>query len=196
MDNRILLIRTGGTIDSEPYADPKNPPKFVDTLKGDKSLIMPAVASMPNHKNVDGFTWGRWEEDRFVKDSQLFTPDDIQALAKLIKEDDHRFFVITHGTDAMVKNSTALQAELGDGDKVVVFAGAMVPLSMHRKHESDGVETLRYTLANIATQPAGVYIAARDTGTKRMGFFDPQKVEKDRKASLENSRFIVGPSGR
>ncbi len=191
MDDRILLIRTGGTIDSVAYDDPYNPPKYVSTLKGEDSLIKDTVALLPNHENVDHFSWLQWPEDpsgkaeeRFVKDSQKFTEDDIHELATIIKEDTtHRHFVITHGTDAMALNAMLLQKEMAGTDKVVAFTGAMVPLSMEDKHHSDGIDGLKFTIANLANQPAGVYLAGRDTHSQRLAFFDPAKFEKDHEAS-------------
>ncbi len=191
MNNRVLLIRAGGTIDSEPYTDPYHPPEMVDTLKGDKSLIMRTVASISGGDKVDGFSWGKWQEDSFVKDSQKFTQEDMQALAEMIKEDPHRHFVLTHGTDAMTRNATMLQDLLKDTDKTVVFTGAMVPLSMAQQHPSDAVEALKFTLEHIENQSAGVHVVGRDTKTKRLGFFDPQTVEKNKPESLANLQFTL-----
>jgi L-asparaginase/Glu-tRNA(Gln) amidotransferase subunit D len=196
MNQRILLIRTGGTIDSAPYDDPRNPPPIVTTLKGADSLVMPTVATLPNHEYVDGFSWGRWDEDIFVKDSQKFTPQDIMALAEMIRKDeDHDFFILTHGTDAMAQNAAALQRELAGTGKVVLFTGAMVPLSMHDKHGSDAPESLRFTLEHIFDQPPGVQIVGRDAQTKRLGFFDPSTVEKDREESRSSLNFTLKGRG-
>lgn len=196
MNERVLLIRTGGTIDAEPYADPKHPPQYVSTLKDADSLIMPTIAQLPNHKNVDGFSWGAWQENRFVKDSQLFTEEDINALASIIKNDTHNMFIITHGTDAMTKNALLLQEKLAGCNKTIVFAGAMVPLSMHTKHNSDGIDSLRFALEHIQPKSAGVYVVGRDSHTKRLEFFNPADVEKDRDASLASSQFTLKPTQR
>ena len=190
-DERILLLRAGGTIDSEPYDDPRHPPEFVDTLKGDHSFIMRTVAQLPNSDKVDGFSWGTWNENRFVKDSQLFTPEDITALADIIKADTHRYFILTHGTDAMAKNARSLQEALKDTDKVIAFTGAMVPLSMAKQHPGDAVDALRFTLANITQQSPGVYVVGRDAASKRLGFFDPQKVEKNKPESQASLQFTL-----
>lgn len=191
-DKRILLIRTGGTIDSVAYDDLFDPPPFVRTLKGDESLIKSTVETLPNHENVDHFTWCKWEEDMFVKDSQKFTTQDILALAQVIKDDtEHKHFVITHGTDAMAENASFLKNALKGTDKVVAFTGAMVPLSMNDKHPSDGIDGLRFTLENITKQEAGVHIVGRDTHSKRLAFFDPKAVEKDREESKVSLQFTL-----
>ena len=191
MDNRILLIRTGGTIDSEAYADPKAPPEFVKTLKGDQSLILRAMANLPNYESVDGFSWVARQEDRFVKDSKEFTDSDLNSLAQIIKDDSRRYFIITHGTDFMAKNAAALQEKLQGIDKTVVFTGSMVPLSMRDKHESDALPALAFTLDRIGSQPPGVSIVGRDATSQRLAFFNPSMVEKDRDASRDNLQFTL-----
>jgi L-asparaginase/Glu-tRNA(Gln) amidotransferase subunit D len=197
MEDRILLIRTGGTIDAQAYDDPKNPPKYVDTLKGDNSVLMEAVKTLPNYEKVDGYSWGRWSEYRFVKDSQLFEPDDIKELATIIKEDDRKFFIITHGTDAMVRNAEILKKELEGTDKVVAFVGAMVPLSMAEKHGGDGKDALSFAIENIQKQESGVYIVSRDKESSRvLKFHDPDKVTKSHTDSVEKSRFITTERAR
>jgi L-asparaginase/Glu-tRNA(Gln) amidotransferase subunit D len=192
MNDRILLIRAGGTMDSQRYGDLRNPPKYVETLKGRDSLVMPTVQKLDSQQRVDEFTWlARDDEDRFVKDSQKFTLRDINALANIIKQDNHRLVVITHGTDGMAHNATLLQRALQGTDKVVVFTGAMVPLSMQDKHESDALAALQYALDHIDSQHASVTMVARDAHTKRLGFHDPQTVQKEKETSLDDLIFTV-----
>jgi L-asparaginase/Glu-tRNA(Gln) amidotransferase subunit D len=191
MYERILLIKTGGTFDSVEYEDPKNPPKYVETLKGENSLILPIINTFRVGEKVDSFVWGEWQEGRFVKDSKLFSDEDIIELAEIIKQDEHNLFVITHGTDAIVKNACLLQEQLEGSGKVVALVGAMVPLSMHDKHISDGVDALKYTLEHIESKSPNVYVVGRDLHSKRLQFFDPTKVQKDRETSLELSAFTL-----
>ena len=198
-ENRILLIRTGGTIDAEPYPDPKNPPQFITPLPPSQSLLMDTVTKLPNADKVDGLTWVDWQEKQFVKDSQNFEPKDIQALADIIKADHRKYFVLTHGTDGMAKNAAALKEALKGTDKVVAFTGAMVPLSMEGKNDpagneihSDGVAMLQYTLQNIESQKnPGVYVVGRNAHTKLSQFFDPQTVQKDKESSKADLTFTV-----
>ena len=193
MDDRILLIRTGGTIDAESYEDPKNPPKYVSTLPADKSLIMDTVSGLPNSEKVDGYDWGKWVENRFVKDSQLFTHEDIKALANIIRDDeDHKCFIFTHGTDAMVKNAAILQHELEGSGKKVAFVGSMVPLSMKDKHKVDGIRSLSFAIENLAQQPDGVYVVGRSVDNpSEVEFFNPQDVTKNHVESLARLKFTV-----
>lgn len=194
MKDRILLIRTGGTIDAESYDNPKSPPAFVNTLSAEASLLFSTVETLPHHEKVDGFTWAARQEGRFVKDSQLFTSEDIDALAEIIKQHRNGYFILTHGTDAMVKNATRLQQKLQDSDKVVAFVGAMVPLSMHQKHASDGVNALSFAIEQIAECKPGVHIVGTDSATGQWGFFNPAQVQKDRDSSLEKLVFTLQPS--
>lgn len=191
LEQRILLIRTGGTIDAEAYPDPSNPPKYVDTLSAEKSLVMNTVAALPNGDLVDGFDWGYAHAEQFVKDSQHFTEQDMNELADIIKHDSRRQFIITHGTDAMAKNASVLQQALQGTDKTVVFVGAMVPLSMSAIHTSDGVAALKYAVDSMHSLSAGVYLTARDSHTQRLGFFNPAQVEKNRPLSKESLAFTV-----
>lgn len=208
--NRILIIRTGGTIDARPYADATAPPPVVRPLDDRRSYVQDFVSSileygledvaLPAPDEVDMFSWmGRANMRRFVKDSQLFTDEDIQALAQLIKSDEgHSRFLITHGTDAMAKNAAALKAALAGTDKVVVFVGAMVPLSMAiipENPEGDGMAALESGLAKIREQQPGVYMVARDPNTKRLALFDPERVEKDLEASRADLAFTVRSRG-
>lgn len=191
MDDRILLIRTGGTIDSEPYDIKGDGNDFVKTLKGDQSLIMRTVAKLPNHEKVDGFSWVARQEDRFVKDSREFNNNDIAALAHIIKDNPRKYFVITHGTDDMVRNARELQKQLKGTNKVVVFTGSIVPLSMQDTYESDAVGALQFTLERIRHQRPGVTIVGYDPQLHRPAFFDPQTVEKDRDESKANLQFTL-----
>ncbi len=193
MQDRILLIRTGGTIDAQPYDDVNYAPDFVTTLKDGDSLVMPTIRALANHALVDEYHCGKWEEGMFVKDSDLFTPQNVLALAHIIKKDERNFFILTHGTDAMAKNAAFLQKLLDGSGKTVAFTGAMVPLSMQHQHPSDGIAGLAYTIDNIAAQPPGVYIVGRATETGELGFFNPSKVHKDWARSRETLNFTLAP---
>lgn len=190
-NNRILLIRTGGTIDAKPYDDPRNPPEIVDALSTEDSLISGVLKEI-GAENVDQFTWLGDLGSKFVKDSKEFTQRDLEALGRIINGDDHSHFIITHGTDAMVENAKYLKLILAQ-DKTIVFVGAMVPLSMQDRYPSDGIESLRYAIGNISEKGAGVYVIGRESKTKRLGFFDPEKVEKDRESSLQELSLTFQP---
>jgi hypothetical protein len=199
MKDKILLIRTGGTFDSEPYADPSKPPVNVTTRKGKDSFIASTVASFSMHDDVVIDVWKPEKEKRFVKDSKGFSIDDMIALAHKIKESEYHYIVITHGTDAMAKNAKNLQHALTGSDKVVAMVGSMVPLSMHKKKTpqgqaivSDGVETLEFTLKHIRDKSQGLYVAGRDAETRKLKFFNPQHVQKNWELSRKDLQFTLG----
>lgn len=194
MSSDILLIRTGGTIDAVPYEDPRNPPETVATLKGDQSLIAPALRLLGIDEAIDMHSWSSNLEDTFVKDSQEFTAHDIALLADIISRDEHKYIVITHGTDAMTVNAKRLQEALGSIDKTIIFTGAMVPLSMHQAHGSDGLEALAFACGKVQDPPSGVYVAAHDKDTRALTLFDaaiPHTKIKD--ASKANLEYIIEP---
>ncbi len=192
MTNRILLIRTGGTIDAQDYDDPKAPPQNIVTLKSENSPIFPIIKTLPNHENIDNHIWDKHEEKRFVKDSKFFTPEEIKSLAEIIKKDQrHAHFLLTHGTDAIVENAILLNQELENSNKTVLFIGSIVPLSMRQTHKCTGVETLRYAIENIYECPPGIYIVGTDLPNGKWGLFDPAYVYKDIATSLERATLTL-----
>jgi L-asparaginase/Glu-tRNA(Gln) amidotransferase subunit D len=175
----ILVIITGGTIDAEAYVDPANPPKIATML--DESAVPAALAQMNLARPYYCFLWLR-------KDSKEFTEADIKALAQVIKTSGHKDIVITHGTDRMVENSTALHrmlctpAKQGEARSVefgviapsnyrIAFTGSMIPLA--NGNHSDGYRNLRFAMENIGDFPVGVWMAFEG---KR---FDPHRTIKD-----------------
>lgn len=190
-DGHILLIRMGGTIDAEPYPDPRNPPVDVTPLHGEKSPVLRVMKSFDQGKIE---SQAHTDAEKYVKDSKKITQGDLEEVADFIRKDQHRYFIITHGTDAMVDNAAALKGLLRGMDKIVAFTGAMVPLSMHDETSgiaSDGIPALRHTIENIASQPAGVYAVGIDKGTGKYAFLDPEGVRKDRGASLGHLQLIL-----
>jgi len=141
----ILVIMAGGTIDAEPYPDPKHPPVYSTTLK--ESLVPAAMKKL-------GY------ECRFVqwsmKDSKEIGAGELQELARLIRDSAEREIIVTHGTDRMPENSRALQELLGGTEKIIVVTGAMMPLS--NGPESDGYANLDYAARHIGAWPPGVHV--------------------------------------
>ena|ERR1700722_9766000 len=179
---RILLIPTGGTIDSVPYELDKVPHIITPSEPAD-SIVASTVRKLPRGENVDEYTWlgnGR----RFIKDSKEFSNTDLQELADIMKHDEHNYFVITHGTDQMAQNAATLAKHMEGSGKTVAFVGSIVPLSVRPK-TSDAIPALKFTLKNIYHQKPGVYVVGHDRHTKRLNFFDPATVEKDFDASWD-----------
>jgi L-asparaginase/Glu-tRNA(Gln) amidotransferase subunit D len=184
--NGILLIQTGGTIDSEPYEDPKNPPNNVQTLKGEDSLIQGVLQNMGLLDRVTRYSWIGDQEDRLNKDSKEFSENDISELAEIIKADENESVIITHGTDFMVKNAKILQEIIGQTDKKIIFVGSMVPLSMHGKNNSDAIPALKYAIENIEHAENGINLVGISRFGTQLQFFNPNEVEKDFAKSKEN----------
>lgn len=191
MDRRILLIRTGGTIDAAPYADPSHPPQLVDTLKGEDSLIINEMKQLPHYEQIDYHKWQVNEETQLVKDSKLFTQADLAILAETVNQATQRQILITHGTDAMVTNASQVKALLQDIDKTIIFVGSMVPLSMHQQHHSDAIAILTYALNNILSSDTGIYIAGYNAHTQQLGLFNPDIVTKNRDLSVKRLQFSL-----
>lgn len=169
-DHNILVIMSGGTIDSEKY---DSTPDRVTPLA--KSIIPQTVREIQDEMGIgeqcDFFEW-------IMKDSQDFEKGEIDALAEIIKTDERQQYIVTHGTDAMVKNAKALKKALEGTGKTVFFVGAMEPLT-HGK-ESDGQPNLKFALEHIkgvAENDPGVYIIGRSKGTD--GKFRPWKFDPD-----------------
>ena len=129
-------------------------------------------------------------EERFSKDSKEVTEKDIAELASIIRSAEYRYFIFTHGTDAMARNAKLLQGALQDSGRVVVFVGAMIPLSMSAKHKSDAVDNLQFALEHIHELENGVNMVGYNPQTKRRDFYNPDKVEKNFVVSKENLQLI------
>lgn len=182
----ILVIMTGGTIDAEPY---EQTPEFVTPLE--HSLIPDMVKQLGYGEGTcDFFQW-------IMKDSQEFTREEMQQLADIIKADAREHFVITHGTDAMVKNARLLDEFLQDSGKTVFFVGAMEPLTHGGR--SDGPENLRRAIDTIQAvgeeQNGGVFIIGRgEVANGKLGpcMFRPDEAAKDKTRKLFYSENEAG----
>ncbi len=173
----VFFIFTGGTIDAKPYAPPhtaENPPPLVENYE--KSRV-PQVLEECCGVVLDP----RQSVQMKAKDSNLFTNDDMAAIADLVWQRRERHIVITHGTDKMPENARRLSAFLKDRQltgKAVVFTGAMVPLSMTYSdgREGDGLSNLKYLIGRLGEKniPDGIWIA--DKGE----LMNPARLVKDK----------------
>lgn len=196
MKNKILLIQTGGTIDAAPYADPQRPPRITTTLKSNESLIPQTIRKLGYSDIMDIYKYTEKNKNISGKDSKLITKNDIQKLAHIIAKEDYSYFIITHGTDAMAKNAEMLQNQLQNNNKITVFVGAMIPLSMHTQYGSDATENISFTIENIIGQKSGVYMTGYDAEKKSASFYTPQLYEKNFAASKKNLKLIFEPKNK
>lgn len=188
MDDRILLIESSGTIGAESYDDPNYPPENISPLPPEVRPVRDFLQFLPGHDMVDGFEWD--SRTPILKDSKNITPEDIAEFADIVRSAGQRFIIITHGTDAMARNAADLKKALEGSGKVVVFTGAMVPLTMFAQHGGDAALNLDYTIQNMRGLEPGVYLTGRDRA-RRVKFYDPEKVDKDTTLSRKHLVFTV-----
>jgi L-asparaginase len=151
MNEKVLFILTGGTIDAEPY---KVTPKNVTPLK---YSIIPTV--LGESSIITNYEFANFK----IADSKDFSKQDLIELAKFIREKGIDKVVIVHGTDHTPENARFLmtQTQLYGGGKKIVFTGAMVPISnqIAGYEKSDGYANLDFAYEKLQTLEAGVYIA-------------------------------------
>jgi L-asparaginase len=95
------------------------------------------------------------------------TDEDRQLVFDAVKSDEHRYIVLTHGTDTMIQTAKKLKTI---PDKVLVLTGAMEPA---RFKSSDAAFNIGSAVAAVQTLQSGVYIAINGR------IFDPHKVRKN-----------------
>lgn len=200
--SRILWINTGGTLVSRRYDDPFHPPEHVETLpiREADALIETLLKKLCREQQVDCYNYGiHWDYqahgDTFIRDSKKFTDDYICDLAEVVESSSQKHFLITHGTDAMTENAARLKKELnarGITDKKIIFAGAMVPLSMQDLHAGDAEANISAALKELheGDLPPGVYVAGRQKDG-RIACVDPEGVTKDMAASRKDLQFTL-----
>ncbi len=135
---KIKIIATGGTIDKI-YFDQKSEfqvgePQAIEILKEANVAFKYEVVSV------------------LRKDSLDLTDEDREKIYHAVNKDDHRCFVVTHGTDTMVETARML---MGIKNKVIVFTGAMQPAKFRM---TDAIFNIAAALTAVQILPAGVYI--------------------------------------
>jgi len=150
---KIKILAVGGTIDKV-YFDKKS--KY--------EVGEPTVGQILSEANV---ILEYQCESVLRKDSLDMTDDDRQLIFDKIKSDDHKYIVVTHGTDTIIETAKRLE---GIPDKVIVLTGAIEPA---RSKSSDAPFNIGTAVAAVQLLPAGVYIAVNGR------IFDPSKVKKN-----------------
>jgi L-asparaginase len=136
---KIKILTTGGTIDKV-YFDETSAYAVGDSQV--REVLERSAA-----------TFDYRVETLFKKDSLDLTDEDRRRIHDTIAADDeHRLFVVTHGTDTMVQTA----ATLGDiPDKVIVLTGSLEP---SRFHGSSAIFNIGCAIAAVQVLPPGVYI--------------------------------------
>ena len=151
---KILVVTTGGTIDKV-YFDANSAYAVGDSQVREVLERSDAV-----------FDYS--VETLFKKDSLDLTDDDRRRIHDAIAGDaKHRLFVVTHGTDTMVKTARTL---VDIPEKVIVLTGSLEP---SRFHGSSAIFNIGCAIAAVQILPAGVYIAMNGR------VFDADKVRKN-----------------
>jgi L-asparaginase len=159
---KIKFIAVGGTIDKV-YFD------RVSEYKVGES----AIGEILRDANV---TFDYTFESMIHKDSLDMTDEDRQEIHDTIAADEHRYIIVTHGTDTMIQTAKKLQRI---PNKVILLTGAMVPA---RFKSSDAPFNIGCAVAAVQSLPPGVYIAMNGR------ILDPNKARKNRELNLFEER--------
>jgi L-asparaginase len=149
----IKIFTTGGTIDKV-YFDEKSTyevgePQIGEVLERSDVVIDYSIENLCH------------------KDSLELTDDDRRQIHDAIRHDEHRRFIVTHGTDTMAQTARTLQ---DIPDKVIVLTGASQPA---RFHGSNAIFNIGCAVAAVQILPPGVYVAMNGR------IFDADKVRKN-----------------
>ena len=153
MNDRLLIITTGGTIDKIYFDD-----------KSDYQIGEPQVSETLALMNV-ALDYEVLALMR--KDSLHLDAEDRQKIRAAIEASDARYVLITHGTDTMVDTAAALD---GLGERRIVLTGALHPA---RFRDSDAVFNIGCALGAVQAVAPGVWI------TMNGRLWDPKTVVKN-----------------
>ncbi|MGQ1786801.1 MULTISPECIES: asparaginase domain-containing protein [unclassified Saccharicrinis] len=142
MDDKIIFIQTGGTIDKD----------YPHTTKGWAFEFGEPATHRILEKLNPSFEYEIITSCQ--KDSLEMTEEDRMNLAKLILNRPESRFIITHGTDTMLETATYLKQHIKD--KLIVITGAMLP---ERFSNSDAPINLGCAIATANLIKTGVYVS-------------------------------------
>ena len=177
INKRIMLITTGGTIDSDPYPDdpsqaPVNASFSANTSRAIK-IAQDLITTHPAYK-LDTIQYS-------LKDSKHLTRIDLQKILEHIKkyEDKTTRIVITTGTDKMCELAINLKEIHPQPICTIVLTGAFHPLSNGEK--SDGTQNLKKALFEQPDATPDIYIAMNEH------FSAPDRIIKD----FQQKKFVL-----
>ncbi len=150
---RIKILTTGGTIDKVYFDEKSNyevgAPQIGQVLERSDVIFDYSIATLCH------------------KDSLDLTDEDRRRILDAIRNDEHRLFIVTHGTDTMAQTAKMLQ---DIPDKVVVLTGASQPA---RFRGSNAIFNIGCAVAAVQILSPGVYVAMNGR------IFDADKVRKN-----------------
>ena len=150
---RIKILTTGGTIDKVYFDEKSNyevgAPQIGQVLERSDVIFDYSIATLCHRDSLD------------------LTDEDRRRIHDAIRNDEHRLFIVTHGTDTMVQTARMLQ---DIPDKVIVLTGASQPA---RFRGSNAIFNIGCAVAAVQTLSPGVYVAMNGR------IFDSDKVRKN-----------------
>lgn len=172
-ERSLLLITTGGTIDSEPYPENESDYPPHSTHKGTSSAFKALKEMTPHTYNLDHIAL-------FAKDSKHLDADDQSAiLRQILHKTTYWRIIITIGTDRMVDIAQNLRTQIRkNAFKLlcpVVFTGAIWPLS-NGADKSDGFDNLELATLGHDNLSPDIYVAMHSI------MATPNHIKKDRAA--------------
>jgi L-asparaginase len=156
---QIKIFTVGGTIDKI-YFDKKSKYQVGEV----------AVEQVLKEANIN---FAYQIESILRKDSLDMTDDDRQLIFDKIEADDHKYVIVTHGTDTIIETAKRIMIIR---DKVIVLTGAIEPA---RSKSSDAPFNIGSAVAAVQLLPVGVYIVMNGR------VLDPNRVQKN----MELNRF-------
>jgi L-asparaginase len=156
---QIKIFTVGGTID-----------KIYFDKKSKYQVGEPAVDQVLKEANIN---FAYQIEPILRKDSLDMTDDDRQLIFDKIEADDHKYIIVTHGTDTIIQTARKM---MSIQNKVIVLTGSIEPA---RSKSSDAPFNIGSAVAAVQLLPAGAYIVINGR------VFDPSRVQKN----LELNRF-------
>lgn len=220
---RFAHFSTGGTIDSQWYAET---PDIITPMK--RSLVPTAYKSMGLKEGVDFIhhAWQKPEDSKYFLTEEQYQQAleensledletrrvDMDALIEQLLSVEEDYSVITHGTDALVRNAITLMNDprIIESGKTIIMTAAMTPLAnthtgpckdWHAEREplrasynfedSDGYWNLKDTAERIRSGKIekGVHIVA-NRGTFLASNEELHRTKKEFNTTRPDQRFF------
>lgn len=144
MTQRVHIIATGGTIDSEYF-----PPRET-SVPSKESIIAPYITG--KIKPYGDITF----ETVFMLDSGDITDTHRAQIADCVRRTDATRVIICHGTNTMTATAAYLESTLAPHSKTIILTGSMIPLKEFA--QSDAGFNLGFAMAESLHLGAGIYI--------------------------------------